>query len=147
MEYFLTFDADGKLATRLIKGVQPIPEGATPVDEATWYRVTQETDGIWSKTASGEVVKRSIEIDPREQAAREMEAERAWRNAEIASVSWLRDRHRDELDLNKATSLSGDQFAELLTYMQALRDWPESATFPAVESRPQPPGWIADQSQ
>jgi len=147
MAFFVTFDADGRLATRLIKGVHSIPKDATQVDEDTWYRITQETDGIWSRAASGEVVKRSFEVDPQEQAAREMAAERVWRNAEIARVSWLRDRHRDELDLNKATSLSGDQFAELLTYMQALRDWPESGAFPATDGRPQPPGWIADQSQ
>lgn len=73
--------------------------------------------------------------------------ERAWRDGELLRVSWLRDRHRDESDLQMQTTLTADQFAELLTYMQLLRDWPQAGVFPAPDLRPVPPPWIDEQSQ
>lgn len=73
--------------------------------------------------------------------------ERAWRDAALASVMWLRERHRDQQDIGGDTTLSGDQFAELLVYMQALRDWPQSPDFPDIEQRRWPPAWIAEQTQ
>ena len=73
--------------------------------------------------------------------------ERAWRDAELSSVLWLRDRHRDQLDIGSDTTLSSEQFAELLLYMQALRDWPQSPGFPDTQHRPAPPEWIAEQAQ
>jgi hypothetical protein len=74
-------------------------------------------------------------------------AERAWRDAEVLRISWLRDRHRDQVDTSDATTLTPEQFNELLVYMQALRDWPQSADFPVIERRPIAPDWIAGQSQ
>jgi len=73
--------------------------------------------------------------------------EREWRDAELSAVMWLRDRHRDQLDIGAATSLTADQFNELLVYIQALRDWPQSPDFPALDQRPAAPPWIADQAQ
>lgn len=72
--------------------------------------------------------------------------ERAWRDTELASIVWLRDRHRDQLELGVETTLTADQFEELLTYMQTLRDWPQSEAFPDTSQRPVAPTWIADQT-
>jgi len=69
---------------------------------------------------------------------------RQWRDGEIEIVKWLRERHRDEVDSQRPTTLTVEQSGELLDYMQALRDWPKDAGFPAVTSRPVPPAWIAD---
>ena len=74
-------------------------------------------------------------------------AERAWRDAAVTAVLWLRERHRDEQDLQRSTTLSGERFAELLTYLQSLRDWPQSAQFPEIEHRPVAPPWIAELTQ
>ncbi|PLR61499.1 hypothetical protein QCBJ_23350 [Pseudomonas sp. QC2] len=60
---------------------------------------------------------------------------------------WLRERHRDQQEIGGSTTLSDDQFAELLVHMQALRDWPQSPAFPASEYRPVAPAWIAEQTQ
>lgn len=73
--------------------------------------------------------------------------ERGWRDVEILRVQWIRDRHRDERELNRPTTITPEQFAALLDYMQDLRDWPEQSGFPAEEDRPVPPGWIAEQTQ
>jgi len=147
MTYFVTFDATGVMETRLIKGVHQIPSDAIEVDGETWRRITQETDGVWTLGRDGQINKLPFVVDPEQLKARLVESARAWRNDEISKVSWLRDRHRDELDLGKALTLTGEQFSELLTYMQALRDWPESREFPEAESRPVAPGWVADQHQ
>lgn len=72
---------------------------------------------------------------------------RQWRDAEIESVKWLRERHRDEIDSQRPATLTVKQSGELLDYVQALRDWPKDIGFPAVSSRPVPPAWIADQVQ
>lgn len=74
-------------------------------------------------------------------------AEREWRDAAVTAVLWLRERHRDEQDLQRSTTLTPAQFAELLNYLQALRDWPQSEAFPAIEHRPVAPPWIAEQTQ
>ncbi|OAI93523.1 phage tail assembly chaperone [Pseudomonas putida] len=69
-------------------------------------------------------------------------AERAWRDAAVVDVTWLRERHRDERELGRDTTLSADQFGELLSYLQSLRDWPQSEQFPEPDHRPTAPGWI-----
>ncbi|MDD0972426.1 phage tail assembly chaperone [Pseudomonas fontis] len=72
---------------------------------------------------------------------------RQWRDFEIERVKWLRERHRDESESPRETTLTGKQFGELLDYLQALRDWPASAGFPERASRPEIPAWIATQTQ
>lgn len=73
--------------------------------------------------------------------------ERQWRDSELASVIWLRERHRDQLEIEAPATLTGEQFKELLVYMQSLRDWPQSPDFPQAEHRPVAPSWIAEQTQ
>lgn len=73
--------------------------------------------------------------------------ERAWRDGELAKLVWLRDRHRDQLEIGGSTTLTAEQFQELLVYMQALRDWPQSEQFPETEHRPVAPPWIFEQTQ
>ncbi|WP_256244300.1 phage tail assembly chaperone [Pseudomonas sp. PH1b] len=92
----------------------------------------------------------TLELPPALQAIVEpfnLDDERAWRLAELAAVTWLRDRHRDQLEIKAPTNLSDQQFTELLVYMQVLRDWPQSPDFPQIEQRPVAPSWIAEQSQ
>lgn len=83
----------------------------------------------------GVPVLEELEPDP-EAAARQ---ERYWRDSEIQRITWLRDRHRDELDISLETTITADEFNELLAYMQALRDWPASSEFPNPSGRPIPP--------
>ena len=71
-----------------------------------------------------------------------MASERLWRDNEIERIRWLRERHRDEADMGMIPTLSTVQFKELLTYIQSLRDWPESKDFPNVEARPVLPDWV-----
>ncbi|NWD56287.1 tail fiber assembly protein [Pseudomonas veronii] len=70
---------------------------------------------------------------------------RQWRDIEINSLNWLRERNRDEVDAGRPTTLTSAQFGELLDYIQQLRDWPASADFPSMDARPLAPAWIAGQ--
>ncbi|MBD0703088.1 phage tail assembly chaperone [Pseudomonas sp. PSB1] len=69
-------------------------------------------------------------------------AERQWRDGQLFARQWLRDRHRDEQEISKPTTLSNEQFMELLTYLQALREWPQMDVFPDPLGRPSAPDWI-----
>ncbi|CAB5523771.1 Uncharacterised protein [Pseudomonas putida] len=75
------------------------------------------------------------------------EAERAWRDGEIAAHEWLVSRHRAEIELQRDTTLTAEQYTELLQYLQALRDWPAAEAFPDSAQRPTAPPWIAEQTQ
>lgn len=60
---------------------------------------------------------------------------RARRNAAIADVAWLVERHRQERELVAAnkqsiTTLTDAQYLALLQYIQALRDIPNAAEYP-----------------
>lgn len=73
--------------------------------------------------------------------------ERTWRDSALSAVMWLRERHRDQLELQAPTSIGSEQFTELLVYMQSLRDWPQSPEFPESERRPIAPSWIDAQAK
>jgi len=73
--------------------------------------------------------------------------EREWRDSELMTATGMRDRHRDQLEIEVETTLPAEQFKELLLYMQVLRDWPQSPDFPVLEQRPAAPPWIAEQTQ
>ncbi|CRM58812.1 hypothetical protein [Pseudomonas sp. 24 E 1] len=71
------------------------------------------------------------------------DAERSWRDGELVRVIWLRERHRDQVEIETAATLSTEQFRELLVYMQDLRDWPQNPAFPDARQRPTEPSWLS----
>ncbi|TFY92804.1 phage tail protein [Pseudomonas kairouanensis] len=73
--------------------------------------------------------------------------ERNWRDQVMLAAIGLRDRHRDQLEIGGATTLSSEQYSDLLVYIQALRDWPQSPYFPDTDHRPIAPAWIVDQTE
>lgn len=73
-----------------------------------------------------------------------MERERAWRTVELSRYEWVVTRHRDEVELGGVTTLTAEQYAALLAYRQALRDWPAADVFPALANRPVAPDWLAE---
>ncbi|MEX5353658.1 phage tail protein [Pseudomonas juntendi] len=68
--------------------------------------------------------------------------ERDWRDEQVSSTEWLVSRHRDELDMNSPTTLTAEQFTELLVYRRQLRDWPQSEVFPDSHFRPVRLPWL-----
>ncbi|MBV6750415.1 phage tail assembly chaperone [Pseudomonas chlororaphis] len=66
---------------------------------------------------------------------------RKWRDDVLRQTDGLVARHRDQVDVGTPTTLTVEQFRELLVYRQTLRDWPNSAAdgFPAESDRPVTP--------
>lgn len=60
---------------------------------------------------------------------------RAERDAKLAASSWLVERHREELEAG-TTTLTAEQYQEVLAYRQALRDITEQETFPNLVNWP-----------
>lgn len=144
--YYLDLAEDGRVLMRYDAVINEgdVPEGATSVKRRIFEQTLARQKGSAYLTVEGKVEFRIIEIlSPEERAASE---ERAWRDAEVESVKWLRERHRDEADLGIKTSLTADQFMQLLSYLQALRDWPQAPDFPVQKNRPVQPDWIAEQT-
>lgn len=53
----------------------------------------------------------------------------------LNSMDWMTTRHRDQRDAGGVTTLTEEEYAELLNYKQALRDWTEGPL-------PEPPVWM-----
>ncbi len=66
---------------------------------------------------------------------------RTKRDAALTACEWLVIRHRDQTDAGAGTTLTAAQYKELLTYRQALRDWPTTTGWPDV-ALPTPPAWL-----
>lgn len=122
--------------------IENVPEGSLPITREKHSEILQGMSaGLTIRSGpDGQPVLIDIPKNP------EME-ERAWRDARISSIEWLVNRHRDELDMQLSTTLTPEQFSDLLVYRQGLRDWPQSELFPGIERRPQPPIWLADLTQ
>ena len=83
----------------------------------------------------------SLKITPAMRADERAKSVRAQRDAELEKSGWLVERHRDELEHLGATTLSAEQYAELQTYRQQLRDWPVQTGWPDIDM-PAPPAWL-----
>ena len=117
------------------------------IGECSWY-LAGEGRFIESRPSSSHVwVGDRWELDSDLDLQARAEAERAWRDQVMLPAFSLRDRHRDEIDLGIATTLSAEQFADLLSYVQLLRAWPQSPAFPDVQQRPIAPPWITEKTQ
>jgi hypothetical protein len=123
-----------------------MPADAVEISEAVYLAVIASPAP--GKVRSHDTAGQPILIDPPPPTEAALaEQERRWRDAELAAAVGLRDRHRDQLEIEVEPTLSGEQFRELLLYMQALRDWPQSPDFPAAALRPAPPPWLAEQAE
>lgn len=137
MIYSKWIEADGRFAFSLTdNGGQKLTEAAR--DEL----LADEADG---KVLSPDAQGFPVALDPPDRAIQLAEKERTWRDQVMATLMGLRDRHRDQLQIEIDTTLTDEQFKELLVHMQALRDWPQSSDFPDNQYRPSLPLWLAEQ--
>lgn len=95
---------------------------------------------ILNEIASGRVLSANddgapITVTPPAPSAEQVAIEaRRLRDAEIAAVRWLVERHRDEQALQIVTTLTPEDYRLVQEHVQALRDVPEQEGFPhAIE--------------
>jgi hypothetical protein len=107
-----------------------------PDDIATLSRADHAA--ILNEIASGRVLTANddgapITITPPAPSAEQLAIEaRRRRDAEIAAVRWLLERHRDEQALQIATTLTPEDYRLVQEHVQALRDVPEQDGFPVA---------------
>lgn len=83
----------------------------------------------------------SAAVEAEHAARREKRAAAALvrRNRLLAESDWLTIRHRDQLDAGSATALTDEQFRQVLTYREALRQidaqpgFPDNIDWPALD--------------
>ncbi|MDP9507874.1 phage tail assembly chaperone [Pseudomonas protegens] len=127
--------------------------GEQPADKSCKKITKAQHVELRAQNSAGKIIVADSEgfpvaVDPPGPTAEQISSnERAWRDLVLSTVVGLRDRHRDQLEIDVETTLTAEQFKELLVYMQALRDWPQSPDFPQIEHRPVLPPWIAEQTE
>ncbi|HDO1383572.1 TPA: hypothetical protein P2R06_001852 [Aeromonas veronii] len=85
----------------------------------------------------GQVITAEQQTENRKQGAR------ADRDVILSSSMWVVERHRGQVDLEGETSITNQQYKELLLYHQALRDWPNQSSWPYIQMPPEP-DWLAE---
>ncbi|UZE30455.1 phage tail assembly chaperone [Pseudomonas asplenii] len=117
------------------------------VDNGGQQITANRRDALLSEEAAGKVIMPDanglpVVVAPRPTAEQSAARERVWRDQALSAVMGIRDRHRDQKEINVPTTLPDEQFKELLVYMQALRDWPQATDFPVFRHRPAAPLWL-----
>lgn len=138
MKFFYCFETASWYSPDYNSG---IPEGAVEVDLGLREELLAGV-GIYKmivKAPNGVPA-----LGPRPPASDDqlMARERSWRDLQLSETDALVTRHRDELEMSMATTLSGEQYVQLLGYRNLLRAWPESSGFPSKEHRPEAPEWL-----
>lgn len=106
------------------------PDYNQPLYQAV--RTYLEEGGKFSKYAEDVVV----ESDP-------LVLARLWVETSLQTSETLVAQYRDARDLGQAAPITADQFADLLTWRQAVRDWPKAKAYPADSSRQGAPDWLS----
>lgn len=85
-----------------------------------------------------------ILVDPPAPTQDQLSAQaRSDRDTKLAATNWLVERHREEQETG-TTTLTAQQYADLLAYRQALRDVPQQTGFPESIQWPAIPEFLND---
>lgn len=109
------------------------------VSRSAWRSFTK-------KVVAGAVVARDQADIDTDDDANAWDLLRNQRDAKILEVEWYRSRHKDELDMGLTvgvdTSLDQTQYDALMTYIQELRDFPNTVVDPkGTLTWPTKPAW------
>ncbi|OXS23096.1 tail fiber assembly protein [Pseudomonas rhodesiae] len=119
------------------------PEDAVEVTAEDWQAFGQTAPPPGMRRGSDDQG-RPAWITPEVTPEDAQQQERAWRDRQLSATDSLVTRHRDELEANRLTTLTAEQYQALQRYRLDLRDWPTSASFPSAEQRPTAPAWLVD---
>lgn len=118
------------------------PEDALEVTAEDWQAFGQTAPPPGMRRGSNDQG-RPAWITPEVTPEDAQQQERAWRDRQLSATDSLVTRHRDELEADRPTTLSTEQYKQLQIYRLDLREWPEAASFPDADNRPKAPDWLA----
>ena len=111
-----------------------------PQDKYLALLVAQSQGKVIQANSKGE----PVAVAPPPPSDAELERrERIWRDSALANTDGLVVRHRDELELQQATTLTTEQYQQLQRYRLDLRAWPVAEHFPDRQFRPVIPDWVS----
>ncbi|MFH0024500.1 phage tail assembly chaperone [Pseudomonas fluorescens] len=123
-----------------------IPEDVVPVSRLDWEALLNELATAPKKIGVGPEGQPVLVEPPPFDSETLQIIELEWRNAQLASTDTLVTRHRDELEGSGLTTLTAVQYADLQTYRQQLRQWPQRNEFPSIQYRPSVPEWLIEKT-
>lgn len=69
---------------------------------------------------------------------------RQWVETSLQTSESIVAQYRDARDLGEETPITPEQFAGLLTWRKAVREWPKEKGYPLVSSQPNAPDWLKE---
>ena len=124
---YATFNADGTLNQRLIKGIHPIPKDAVEVDDVLWQRMIKELDGIWSLDSSGRITKHPLANVPLTREAIERLRLAAYAEPVSGSDRYFAEANRMQVMGEAGWENVRDAAIERFNEIQDRYPWPEDA--------------------
>lgn len=122
------------------------PRDAVQVTEEEWQAYGQQPPPQGMRRGSddqGRPTWVKPEVTPEDASAQE----RAWRDRQLSITDPLVTRHRDQLEVGRATTLTLEQYRQLQAFRLDLRDWPGALRFPDIEYRPVAPSWLSEEAE
>lgn len=117
--------------------VNEIPSDAIEITKGRHIELQRlESEGFVILVENGDVITKEKPVEHQQEISRTI------RNNEIESSMWVAERHRGQIELGIKTSISDNEFKDLLSYHQSLRDWTEHPGWPYVDM-PIAPDWLA----
>lgn len=119
-----------------------IPKGAIEITEKKYEELkTGQADGkvITSNEAGHPILANQPPLSKKQHEA----SVRVARDEAIATSMWIVERHRSEVYIGAETTMTEQQYIQLLTYHQDLRDWPAKPGWPEIDMPPAP-DWLAE---
>lgn len=105
----------------------PLAPGDYEADVAPFVALWEAEKARLDEEAAAAEAARIAEYNSEESRAARIRAERDRR---LDATTWLVERHKEQTAGNIETSITGEDYAALLTYRQALRDLPQQEGFP-----------------
>lgn len=117
-----------------------IPDGAVEITEKEYeaLKAGQSAGQIITANDKGEPI---LENHPPLSKEQVESSARAARDEAIASSMWIAERHRSEVSIGAESTITEQQYIQLLTYHQSLRDWPAQPGWPEIDM-PTEPDWL-----
>jgi hypothetical protein len=123
-----------------------LPDDIVEVSQQGYEAALSRRLGETISVVDGQIVINPPLPPSAEQISLKKAAEVRFRRDQILiKTDYLVTRHRDQVSLGLATSLSEDSYLVLLTYRQALRDVTQQVGFPDSADMPSEPPFILEQ--